>query len=303
MSSRRRLIATSEGLPLELDFGRSNYSTFAINRTSTSQNNYWVSVLSNQTKSSTSTGLRSALAALLVAILGVLLLITYSSIPAEVEESIPVETWYRNHYNPKGRDSGAANVKNRNLLIVQLSSTQTHPWSEATSRPNRAYARRWRYDFLLHNSDDSALCLHQSQVLWEIYQRQLQDQNSASEWYDSMLFLSPDAIISNMDFDIATLLPRENLATLASNEKLSMLNVRHKNFLTLAELWLQSCDLTASVESVEGISTILDPSVAGFLEPRLVKFLVDESAGAVTTLHTTADAVCYRYYPRCDVVM
>lgn len=295
------MIATSEGLPLELDFGRSNYSTFAINRTSTSQKNYWVSVLSNQTESSTSTGLRSALAAVVVAILGVLLLISYSSNPSEVEESIPVETWYRNHYNPKGRDSVAAGVKKRNLLIVQLSSTQTHPWSEATSRPNRAYARRWGYDFLLHNSDDSALCLHQSQVLWEIYQRQLQDERSAR--YDSMLFLSPDAIISNMDFDIATLLPHENLATLASNEKLSMLNVLHKNFSTLAELWLQSCDLTASVESVEGISTILDPSAAGFLEPRLVKFLVDESAGAVTTLHTTADAVCYRYYPRCDVVM
>ena len=183
----------------------------------------------------------------------------------------------------------------RHLLVVQLCSSATHDSSRITSKPNRAYARQWGFDFYLtHNCDCPA------KLLLDFYQMQRLQGEEELPVYDAVLILSTESIVTNMDYDILTLLPEDKLATITTNgEKLRLINLRHDMFPALVKLWLASCDAPLQ-DKVEGMSSdymTIHPSMAGFLEPRLVRF-----SDHPTTLQTTADSVCYRYYPSCDVL-
>jgi hypothetical protein len=202
------------------------------------------------------------------------------------------EEWDYNHYASETYENDQ-----RHLLMVQQStgSTAALGYSRITSRPNRAYARQWGIDF--HLTFD---CHCPAQLLLDVYQMQWYEGEEEVPVYDAVLFLTSDSIVTDMDYDILTLLPEDKLATVTSNgEKLRMINLRHDIFPTLVKLWLTSCDapLQDMVESVTSDYITIHPSEAGFLEPRLVRF-----SDRPTTLQTTADSVCYRYYPRCDVL-
>ena len=291
MQSKRR-IRSIESSPLEMDSGGTNYSTF--HNQSTQHNSdmpYWFSLLSSFLQSRSSKASQSKNWASLVAIMAILIIIMHkiSKPSGDIELLLqPDEIWDHNHYNSKTNRDGQ-----RNMLMVQLSSPLTRSWSHIASRPNRAYARHWGFDYLLSNDSDSDC---PAQLLWDIHQRQKQQREEGVAFYDTILFLSPDAIITDMDYDILALLPEDKLVTVTSNnEKLRMINLRHDQFPKLAELWLP-CELQHIAAASPDVTT-LNPSAAGFVEPRLVKF-----SNSLTMLHTTADSVCYRYYPRCDVL-
>jgi hypothetical protein len=88
---------------------------------------------------------------------------------------------------------------------------------------------------------------------------------------------------------------------------MSIFNLSHPDFERLAQLWLESpkcgrnlysSTLTLSSDMV----TVLNLSASGFVEPRLVKFQAEDNDAVITTLATTADSVCYRFYPRCEII-
>lgn len=247
-----------------------------------------------------------------------ILILLYTCIVDQQKKSKPLiqadsflfdEQWDYNHDHDHDHDPSETNThveNHRHLLVVQLATTATHALSRITSRPNRAYARQWGLDFYLTYD-----CHCPAQLLLDFYQMQrFQGEEETLQVlvpvYDAVLILSPESIITNMDFDILTLLPQDMLATITTNgEQLRLINLRHDMFPTLVKLWLESSchdapplvEMVESVVSTQSEYVTIHPSMAGFLEPKLVRF-----SDRPTTLQTTADSVCYRYYPRCDVL-
>jgi hypothetical protein len=202
-TQKRRLVMTTEDSPLEFDVGRASYSTFSY-RSQGGSVPYWFSVLtkifqySNSSDKTTEFMKWTGLGAILLIILVHIQRVSRSGDSLFV---LPGDQWDHNHYNDIEKRDVIHNPE-RNLLIVQVSGSQSHSWSDITSLPNRAYARKWSIDFLLHYSDRT--CSRQARFLWELYQRQqreAKEPNPSSQprvVYDSVLFLSPDAIITDL---------------------------------------------------------------------------------------------------------
>lgn len=252
------------------------------------------------------------------------------------------EEWDHNHYwnseETEEEDSTDESVRQRsrrtgrNLLVVQLcNSPATHAWARIASKPNRAYARHWGYDYLFtcHDRDDDKNHCAAAQLIWDLRQQQEQQQSqpaSSAFYYDAVVMLAPNTIITNMDHDLLSLLPEDKLVavTTTSNknnnedeEALRMINLRHHGFPALANAWIgivssNSCgDVHSSLKNMAMRSSpkdairVLIPSDGGFIEPRLIKIVDDDpkhKSNVLTILQTTTDSVCYRYYPRCDVL-
>jgi hypothetical protein len=322
-----------ESSPLEMDTpGKSNrssaytsYSTFSSSNSNNSNQTtptssstslpycftFLAATLSSQVSKTTAstTGRKWVL---LILISGILIIAFISAASSNgssnnnQEVYIPGEDWYHNHYKYSKKVNGDNAISARNLLIVQLSNQSTKTWSDVASKPNRAYARQWAVDYMIHYANsENDFC--QSQLLWDLYQRG----NDPASVYDAVLFLSSDAIITDLDFNFLTLLPKRKLLTTTTTpNELSLFNLRHGQFEKMAKLWLDDTTCTTSLlqlirdemsndNAVDEIAT----SRTGFVEPRLVKFLVEPADNtAQAKLQTTVDSVCYRYYPRCDVL-
>jgi hypothetical protein len=228
-------------------------------------------------------------------------------------DTAPISVWNHNHYASKD-----SSFRERNLLVAQVG--QSRPFAEVASRPNRAYARRWGWDYLLHTGEEDACST--VQVLNHILTHQ-EEKGQARAPYDAVLFLSPDAIITDQDYQFLALLPTEKLvAANIANSKVFVWNLNHVHSLDLARQWLESgegsfasCDmesLWAAIETtVAGeIANTIQPlqlsETAGLVEPRLIKFIPQDAEQSfpetMGLLEGIADSVCYRYYPRCEVL-
>jgi hypothetical protein len=251
------------------------------------------------------------------------------------------EEWDHNHYcdseetdedYPTDESGRRRRGTRRNLLVVQLcNSPTTHAWARIASKPNRAYARHWGYDYLFtcHDREDDKNHCTAAQLVWDLRQQQEQQQSQATSstlYYDAVVMLAPNTIITNMDYDLLSLLPEDKLVTVTTtsnknndedDEALRMINLRHHGFPALANAWIgiassNSCgDVHSSLRSMAIRSStqsnirVLIPSDEGFVEPRLIKIVdpdPNRNRNVLTILQTTADSVCYRYYPRCDVL-
>lgn len=230
---------------------------------------------------------------------------------ADYYDTSPISVWDHNHYTSK--DSR----EERNLLIAQVG--ESRPFAEITSRPNRAYARRWGWDYLMHTGEKHACST--VRVLNRILALQEEkEESSARAPYDTILFLSPDAVIMDQDYLFLAILPTDKLvAANIDKSNVFVWNLNHAHSLDVARLWLDlpDCDmesLWAAMEMYtaedEGVTKYLQPlqlSETGLVEPRLIKFLptteseenIPETMGL---LESVADSVCYRYYPRCEVL-
>jgi len=301
--SRRRSSIISERSPLEMHYGRkSNYSTFGGNKNSHKDFPSCLTMLSSYYHNIT----------FWVVLIGCIIFFLsriYDQTPIGGESPIDGEQWDHNHYNEWNTKLTSADGE-RNLLLIQLSTPTTRSQTEITSRPNRAYARHWSIDYLLHNSDDT--CTQRENLLQIIFEKEQTEEEEGKDpkktrfVYDTVLFLPAGAVITDMEYDLLSLLPKDNLLTLTKDEKLSMFNLRHSNFPILLQRWLDSstCDnsLNTLAKSTGTNSiTILNVSNAGFVVPKLVK-LSNDPDGSTVALQTTVDAVCYRYYPWCDVL-
>lgn len=232
-------------------------------------------------------------------------------------DTTPISVWNHNHYRENASNS------DRNLLIAQVG--QSRPFAEITSRPNRAYGRRWGWDYLMHiteKEDDACGTVKVLNHLLARQEREGKEQSFARAPYNVVLFLSPDAVIMDQDFQFLALLPSNKLVA-ANTEKANVFvwNLEHARALQVARLWLDlgedsSCDMEslwaaveASITENETITDYVQPlqlSETGLVEPRLIKFLPEDSQQnfpeTMGLLESVADSVCYRYYPRCEVL-
>lgn len=309
-TSRRRpnvWSPSSECSPLELD--RTSYATFGRGRSYPRKERNCLSEIRSY-----------PLWTITCVVVGAILLyrsMHHSSLVEQYSTS-PMSQWDLNHYV----SSEDAIPHDRNLLIAQIAPFG--PFTEVTSRPNRAYARRWRWDFLLHTGGDASCGA--VRILNHILAQQEQTTHKSQRApYDTILFLSEDAVIMDLDYQFLALLPDDKFVAMANGKvDLFLWNLKHKESQDVARMWLDladdsNCDAESLWSAIE--MTMADTgfdasyyvqsmqlSNAGVVEPRLIKFLPSDEADGksflenIATLQSVADSVCYRYYPRCEVL-
>jgi hypothetical protein len=255
---------------------------------------------------------------------------------------------------PKIANDDTSTDAYRNLLIAQGSVGDAQEdefllasFLDITSRPNRAYARHWRRNYVLYTSrEGSPGGSIRVSVLQTI--KNHQKNNPGTLIYDAVLLLPPEAIIVDQDFDFQTMMPEGKLVSIAGwNESLTdvyhissmtrvvIFNLQHQHAEKVLQLWSEmletqqnsSCDpcdlgvllsnviplVLAKNETVEMLVHGLPEAEDGFLlednsfaesRVRCIKS-PDRHSNAEDTrisLQTTADAVCFRFFPKCEVL-
>jgi hypothetical protein len=281
-------------------------------------------------------------------------------------------TWDRNVYLPRsGAESNSIETFDNSdtetasgtqiALIAQVTEgLAMKQISEVATRPNRAYVRHWKMDYVQYYagrvSYSSKSCFDKAFVLQTLAENQIEEaKDPAPHWphaprvrYDAVLLLPSDAIVMDMDENIIdVLLPREKLVAIAgwttSREKFSsnsgvvLFNMRHRHALQVIKLWWDiSQEPYKTCGAENGISTLIDAIAAvmdlqkgetlddliksipehpsGMLSDHIIKCLPSSVPGSRSeiflsklqqsgeVIHQTADSVCYRFYPKCEVV-
>ena len=128
----------------------------------------------------------------------------------------PLFQWTFNHHN-NSNDNNGNNSKaksTRRLLIAQYSGydSTSRQLKKLTSPVNKAYAKKWGYDFL--SMEGSALTLPKDGINCEPpYSRAMHNKLfllhmslTRNDRYDYLLTLEPDAMIYDFDFDLTDLM-------------------------------------------------------------------------------------------------
>lgn len=245
-------------------------------------------------------------------------------------DTTPISEWDHNHYfsmrdSFNNHNASSSSRRQRNLLIAQVGESASRPFAGISSRPNRAYARRGGWDYLLHTGEEDACGT--VRVLNHILTRQEEEETKKSyprAPYDAILFLPLDAVIMNLDYPFLALISENQLVAAGETKSnLFVWNTKHKQSLDVARLWLDLgddslCDIDSLFSAIEmtvggkasDLSKYVQPlqiSDTGQVEPRLIKFLPDDESEqdlpqTMGLLESVADSVCYRYYPRCEVL-
>jgi hypothetical protein len=262
-----------------------------------------------------------------------------------------------NVYIPRGDESDLQSTKRISLIAQVVSSRQLQSLAEVSSRPTRAYARALRHDYVRYDSGRGHInqrsCFDKIHVLNEIMDSQTSETyGSPSLWshsalvqYDSIILLSPDSIVTELDTNIIdAMLPADKLAAIAgwnesmpirSNSAIVVFNMKHKYASAVAKLWWEmvlpvevTCGanndlglLLSAIAAVMGendnLSELVQPlneSDNGFTGAHLIKSIVPPVPGcraaylekslqeSRSILQETVDSVCYRFYPKCEVL-
>ncbi|KAL3913846.1 MAG: hypothetical protein SGILL_006332 [Bacillariaceae sp.] len=283
----------------------------------------------------------------------------------------PEWKWDRNVYistsssgsgDRSGSDTDVPLAGARTSLVVQVTEDMVmRPFGKVSDRPNRAYARQWKLDYVEYYAGravySSKSCFDKTFVLHTLVEKQREDtKDPSSLWphaprilYDTIVLIPPDAIITDMDEDIVeALLPRNKLAAIAgwrnSREKFSsssgivLFNLAHRHAMKVVDLWwkisqepYQTCGAANGISAlIDAIAVVMDQekgeSLEDLIQPipdypngtvgsHVIKCLPSAVPGArselflsnqqqsVETIHQTADSVCYRFYPKCEVVL
>lgn len=283
-------------------------------------------------------------------------------------DQTPDFEWDHNVYNPKlhqvsnqgavlDEDLARLDELNapRNLLLAQVAGcSQLGSLAEISSRPNRASARQWGRDYVFVQSQSTSVskaCFEKALVLKQIMDKQKRAAFlSVHLQYDAVLLLPPDAIITDLDYDLLQLIPSENLLSIAGWQKddigpsgyqadVVFFNLKHPLASAVSDAWwelVRPSEVTCGAGNdlqllLDAIQTVIDdddqrlasliftldemdhgfigkdssrvireifPSVPSSKTASLIANLADSKY----KLQTTADSVCYRYYPRCEVL-
>jgi hypothetical protein len=265
--------------------------------------------------------------------------------------------WDHNVYIPRSDDGHQLTRNNRISLFAQVvSSRSLKRLTEIASRPNRAYARQWGFDYTSFNSGrmphSPKSCFDKVFVLNTILEKQNREANEPPLWphaprvrYDSIILLPPDSIVTDLDKDVFDImLPETKLVAIAgwddgkkltSNSDVILFNLQHRHADAVAKLWWEMVlpvEITCGANNdlgllITAIASVMDPTEDlddlieplketrdGFVGDHLIKCIPPSVPGSRATLLTnnlqesqamlqeTADSVCYRFYPKCEVL-
>lgn len=227
----------------------------------------------------------------------------------------------------------------RNLLLLQFSSSATDSWADITSRPNRAYARQWGRNYVLYRGNhDGNSDLDLSRILMRLVSN---NANGLLLYYDAVILLPPDAIIVDLDYDLLELLPESKLLAMSDptlcelpQNQVLLYNLRHPLAKDVSHQWQDALEkgppppAATACKGTQLLQQIILASNNSNNKKNLLADLAETNSGLVpepTTpgafclkqcsllpqsndeikmacLHTTADSVCYRYYPKCELL-
>jgi hypothetical protein len=371
---------SSESSPLEVDASLSNYATFSHpGKHQAELLPYWAIVW--QKKKHRSSPLIGATqrfyppfgfswkvwySTLLLVGLSAMYYRNYQDGKSRHYDSEPESQWDHNIYMPS---NSAKSPGNTHFLIAQEALASL---TEISSQPNRAYARQHGMDYVRYARGGASS--HYSQCFDKVFlTSMIMDKQSGQDEetprgilaplfslparieYDAVVLLPPDSIVTNLDYGIFDVLPKDKLAAIAGFEDdrshitcktgIVFYNLRHKYANAVAKLWRDlveplevSCgagndiallrDAIASVlEDGEELSTVvvsLQESSKGYVRQRIdgdgrpqedifrgitpstpgprAQMLLNNLPDVRVELETRANAVCYRYWPRCEVL-
>lgn len=220
----------------------------------------------------------------------------------------PIWNWDYYHYTPKGV------IHNDTLLIVQWASTTDE--IALTSRPNRAYAKQWEADYVQIVGPILQMMNPAHIILRTIQDRRLKNNITTSTsrnhhsstttigtTYAFLLLLPADAVLTNLDIDVRTWITNHPhvLVAMTTTNNVMMWNLHHDQYSPTLQQWVEWQHLDVAEDLVHQLPV----SDTGFIEPKLMKLQQETNRPPdvihIIRLQTTADAVCYRYYPKCEV--
>lgn len=251
-------------------------------------------------------------------------------------------------FSPFGTTGDLSGTSTRNLLVAQTSGPgPILDMTDATSRPNRAYAKQWRFDYLRFNALPPFGRLPRDVAFSKVYvlHRILEEKktNSRAAAYDSIILLDADVVILDLDYTLLDFLPDRCLLAMAGlgkgeagtvNSGVSLWNMNHPDVASVSKLWLEQSEQSLKAKTGEDDLQVLrrvlrdynrdlapdwicpiEVSMGGFLGGRAIKFSEPSSAAlnrmdslladpqrTIATLQAVADSVCYRFFPRCEVL-
>ena len=283
----------------------------------------------------------------------------------------PKSEWDHNIYV----NSQLSSSRSGGYLVAQLDGSPSGLGilTDISSRPNRAYCRQHKMDYVRYQRGGryhyttQKSCFDKAILLNSIFDSK--DEASFPSLfslpplveYDAVALLPPDSIIMSLDSNIFKLLPKHKLVAIAgwkdkysqsfvevgdngpfvSQTSVILFNLRHKHANAVAKLWWDwvaspgvSCgqgnDLSMLVEAIsavledgEDLSSVIAPlkengvgsvGLGSSGQDYMIKgippstpqsratLLLNHLGENQVTLATTADSVCYRYYPQCEVL-
>ena len=288
----------------------------------------------------------------------------------------PKSEWDHNIYvSPYPSKSESLSSSTGGYLVAQLdgSASGLGILTDISSRPNRAYCRQHKMDYVRYQRGGryhyttQKSCFDKAILLNSIF-----DSKDGASFpslfslpplvdYDAVALLPPDSIIMSLDSNVFDLLPKDKLVAIAgwkdkytksfaedggygpfvSQTSVILFNLRHKHANAVAKLWWDwvaspdvSCgqgnDLSMLVEAIsavledgEDLSSVIAPLKEGGVggvglgssgKEYMIKgippstpqsratLLLNHLEENQVSLVTTADSVCYRYYPQCEVL-
>lgn len=181
----------------------------------------------------------------------------------------------------------SAAKKTESLLLAQQDDAEG--MADITSLPNRAYARQRGLDYVRYRRLDVSVLLQ----------------------YDTVVFFPPNAVIIHLDHSLHELLPtKDQFMTVGNMTGFFVLNLRHpyttraiiSQWQTLLEddVLLSPQSLLLLIVPPQLISYL--PEQDGFVGNRIIQCIHETSEDTQRTLSSTVASVCYRYYPKCEVL-
>jgi hypothetical protein len=272
--------------------------------------------------------------------------------------------WDHNTYIPRLSPAFISNEKNksqqvgvipqqamaRNLLLTQVAGGgMLNQLAAISSLPNRAYARAWGRDYALYSGSTDPItkgCFDNVDVLNNIVEKQTQGRPGLQPPYDAIAIFPPDAIVTNLDYDLLDIMPEDKLVAMAGRRKslqpespseVLFFNLHHEHVATVSKLWfdmIQDKSVTCSAgndtalllsaiesvldanQSIDSLIFSLDETDTGFIGKGTFAIkgtvpmamaskkvaLLSNSEETTWTVQSTVDSVCFRYFPKCDVI-
>lgn len=213
---------------------------------------------------------------------------------------------YNAYHRPsEGSRTGLRDDENDSYSLLMAQQDDAEGWADVTNLPNRAYARQRGFDYVRFKRLD--FMFHHPST------------------YDFIAFFPPSAIMIHLDHSLHELLPTaDQFMTVGNTTGFFVLNLRHAAAAHAISNWqtlLQDDDDIDNDVSSFGLSSFLLsnlpqslpvsflPEHDGFVGNRLIQCLPATSSAAVADdvqrkneAATTVASVCYRYYPKCEVL-
>lgn len=253
-------------------------------------------------------------------------LLTFLSIQFVANLRVPPMTSWEWDWN----DFEYGSERRKRLLIIQESGRgPAADVMAVTSRLNRAYARKWGHDFarvtgVIAGNKPWHSTFNRAHILQSL----ISSANIPS--YEYALMLGADAVIVDLDYDVQKMDPRENMVATNGND-LSVVywDLNHVKIRAFAQQLLIETGRYLNDDTADGnelLTNLLDTSGirSHHIKPPLIDYFAGEvikhvrqppdedgrkddwirtnSQLIIGALEQIVDAVCYQFYPKCEVV-